>query len=171
MSPSSGSCVYVLIKLRGIPLLSKNESVQPWNGAIQHAPTVHRDVLRAAASCGGPVATNPGTFWYEDITHNGISPFINDGASWPVFRNVKTTYGAAGDGVTDDADAIQNAILGKNAQYSTNLITHFYSWNRWDHPRPEQTGNYWPASCRVPAKRCLHHLQTNSALCWHSSYG
>ncbi|PMD48188.1 glycoside hydrolase family 55 protein [Hyaloscypha variabilis F] len=100
--------------MTGIPLLSKNESVQPWKGAIQHskvALNAHTDALIAAGTCGGPVATNPGTFWYEQITHNGISPFINDGASWPVFRNVKTNYGAAGDGTTDDSGAIQNAIL------------------------------------------------------------
>jgi glucan 1,3-beta-glucosidase len=77
------------------------------------ALNAHTDALIAAGTCGGPVATNPGTFWYEQITHNGISPFINDGASWPVFRNVKTNYGAAGDGTTDDSGAIQNAILGR----------------------------------------------------------
>jgi hypothetical protein len=83
------------------------------------------------------VATSPGTFWYEQITHNGISPFINGGASWPVFRNVKTTYGAAGDGVTDDADAIQNAILGKYFHNLTNFITDKFSGYQRNHSKPE----------------------------------
>ena len=80
---------------------------------MKAAGLAQTDAFSAAESCGGPVATNPGTFWYEQITHNGISPFINDGASWPIFRNVKADYDAAGDGVTDDASAIQNAILGE----------------------------------------------------------
>ena len=58
--------------------------------------------------------TNPSTFWYESVTHNGISPFIQDGSSWTVYRNVKTDYGAAGDGSTDDSGAIQNAINAGN---------------------------------------------------------
>lgn len=69
--------------------------------------------------------TNPSTYWYETITHNGISPFIPSGSSWPVFRNVKaSTYGAKGDGSADDSAAIQKAINAGNsfADRTTNSL-------------------------------------------------
>ncbi|KAK3372240.1 pectate lyase superfamily protein-domain-containing protein [Podospora didyma] len=57
-------------------------------------------------------ATVQATFWMEDIQHSGISPFNSD-KSYTVFRNVKA-HGAKGDGVTDDTDAINEAISSGN---------------------------------------------------------
>ena len=52
-------------------------------------------------------------FWYEQITHNGESPFIPDGGKWKVFRNVVADYGADPSGNKDSSSAFQKAINGK----------------------------------------------------------
>ena len=48
----------------------------------------------------------------DDIPHQGIAPEEAD-TSYQVFRNVKD-FGAKGDGVTDDTEAINLAITSTN---------------------------------------------------------
>ncbi|RFU25830.1 hypothetical protein B7463_g10508, partial [Scytalidium lignicola] len=59
-----------------------------------------------------PLRERQGTdYWYETAEH-GISAF-GSSADYQVFRNVKS-FGAVGDGVTDDTDAINAAITAGN---------------------------------------------------------
>lgn len=82
--------------------------------------------IAAASSAPGARLTNTArdtpssqrAYWYETIKHNGISPFIANGDKWMVHRNVKTHFGAVGDGKADDTDAIQAALnFGNGTEY------------------------------------------------------
>ncbi|KAK3316431.1 pectate lyase superfamily protein-domain-containing protein [Apodospora peruviana] len=66
-------------------------------------------LLAAAAGLTSTVSVN--AYWLGDIGHRGIAPFMP--ASYPVFRNVRD-FGAKGDGVNDDTDAINAAINAGN---------------------------------------------------------
>ncbi|OCH86564.1 exo-beta-1,3-glucanase [Obba rivulosa] len=70
-------------------------------------------VLALGSSCSSPIGGGtaaPGDpFWMQNIQHQGTAAFNSDPSSYQVFRNVKD-FGAAGDGVTDDTAAINNAM-------------------------------------------------------------
>ncbi len=101
----------------GFLLTKGNDTVDPAHPIEVSTPRVNNLVAEACSLS----PTNPSTFWYETITHNGISPFISGGASWTVFRNVKN-YGAKGDGSTNDAAAITSAMTGMQWAIMNNSI-------------------------------------------------
>ncbi|KAF8654106.1 hypothetical protein AX16_003639 [Volvariella volvacea WC 439] len=82
--------------------LSVLTALPPW---VQGQGTVNASVHM---ELGLPtVDTDP--YWLELIKHQGRAAFNPNPDTYPVFRNVKD-FGARGDGITDDTEAINNAI-------------------------------------------------------------
>ncbi|KIJ21365.1 glycoside hydrolase family 55 protein [Paxillus involutus ATCC 200175] len=86
------------------------------------------------SSCSAPLtrglAAPEDPYWLETIKHQGTSAF-NPDPTYQVFRNVKD-FGAKGDGVTDDTDAINAAMsegnrcgLGCDSSTLTPAIVYF----------------------------------------------
>lgn len=82
------------------------------NGPLDQAVLQHSSPIEAA-SCNGPVRSNPSTYWLDQQDHTGnargYAPFLPGDFTYPVYRNVKS-YHAVGDGNADDTQSLQNAI-------------------------------------------------------------
>lgn len=101
--------------VHGFPLFSRH-STMLYLSSLLFLSTIlctSRIASGLGTSCTAPLSggtaapTDP--YWLGSITHLGTSPFNPDASTYQVFRNV-IDFGAAGDGVTDDTDAIKQVI-------------------------------------------------------------
>ncbi|KAJ7720935.1 exo-beta-1,3-glucanase [Mycena metata] len=76
---------------------------------IGYAALVYSLGTTCTTPLGSGTADPAAPFWMQDIKHQGIAAFNPNSTTYQVFRNVQD-FGAKGDGITDDTDAINAAI-------------------------------------------------------------
>lgn len=80
-------------------------SLLPLTLLLRYLTRVEALGSQCSAPLGDGNAAENEPYWLEKMKHQGLSAYNNDPASYTTFRNVKD-FGAMGDGLTDDTQAI-----------------------------------------------------------------
>ncbi|GIZ46138.1 hypothetical protein CKM354_000927700 [Cercospora kikuchii] len=98
------------------------------SGLLSFSPTAQ--VAAAPAAQADSAATAASSYWLATISREGGTVWGNNDTDYKIFRNVKD-FGAKGDGITDDTEAINTAIssgkrCGQDCESSTILPAIVY---------------------------------------------
>ena len=100
------------------------------SGPSKHSlvPPPHHNAWNQRPLAADREETAASRYWLDEQDHTGnargYAPFLGNDFTYPVYRNVRA-YGALGNGIKDDTDALQNAINtdGKGGTRYKNEVT------------------------------------------------